>query len=372
MLTGNDSKKQRLEKTRKGKIMYLRSFVAVLVFALILTPLAMAGPFDAVKKVVKEVGGVDAGSAPSSSAGASASAVAGSSGARPGVKKHDKNPPGVSYSTMLNGVAYQPDKGQLRLENIQATFIANDSKGYIILSKAGGAELYKWDWEVDTFRDMKPYYLLNIMGNTNLATGETSNAGWISVTEPGNYVLDFYLPDEHFYTFPFSVASMAGDDPFSSKDRWFNDGDWEKWAYFLYANADPGQSLVWKVWLRNKGTGRDVDVKPVIEVKNASGAIVCVSRDITITLQPKWNRFEFDMIFKPEGTSGGAYFKAKDLLEKDGAYTLTMSLGDEHYGTWKFSVEGGKFKSAGRTLRGQADPLTFVEGGNDAFWYCAE
>ena len=206
---------------------------------------------------------------------------------------------------------------------------------------------------------------------TDLRSGQRVN-GWMELKEPGNYVLDFYLPDEHFYTFPFSISTMAGDDPFSSKDRWFIDGDWEKWAYFLYANADPGQSLVWKVWLRNKSTGRDLDVKPKIEVKNSNGDIVCVSRDITITLQPQWNRFEFDMIFKPQGTSGGAYFKAKDLLDKDGDYTLSMSLGDEPYGKWKFTVEGGKFKSAGRTIRGQADPLTFVEGGNDAFWYCAE
>lgn len=348
--------------------MYSKRFVGIFVLVLVLTPLAMAGPFSAVKKIVKDVGGTVTGDTPV----VGANMVSGGGGARPGVKQHGEYPPGVSFSTLLNGLSYLPDKGQLRLDGIQATFISNDATGYFILRKEDGMELVKWDWKVDTFRDMKPYYLLNMLSYTDFRSGQSSNQGWIDFKEPGNYVLDFYLPDEHFYTFPFSISTLSGDDPFSSKDRWFTDGAWEKWAYFYYADADPGQSLVWKVWLRNKSAGKDRDVKPKIEVKNAGGAIVCVGRDITITLQPQWNRFEFDMIFKPEGTSGGAYFKAKDLLAKDGAYTLSMSLGDEPYGEWDFTVEGGKFKPSGRTVRGQAEPLTFIEGGNTAFWYCAK
>ena len=37
-----------------------------------------------------------------------------------------------------------------------------------------------------------------------------------------------------------------------------------------------------------------------------------------------------------------------------------------------FAVKGGKLNYTGRTLREKADPLTFIEGGRDAWWYCRE
>ena len=75
------------------------------------------------------------------------------------------------------------------------------------------------------------------------------------------------------------------------------------------------------------------------------------------------------MIFPPKGTSGGAYFKAKNLMATDGDYTLTMKIANKPYGVWKFAVKDHKLNYTGRTLRGKADPITFIEGGRDAWWY---
>ncbi len=358
------------------------SMSLVLSFALLSSTMAFAGPFDAVKKAAKDAGKAlgaepatqDTASsesseeAPSTNAGGATVATAAGPATRPGRKDHDEYPPGFSFSTVLNGVKYLADKAQFRLDNLQATFIGNDAEGCIVLRKADGQELYQYDWKVDTFRDMKPYYLLNIMGVKNLRTGETQSATWVELKETGGYVLDCYLPDEHFYTFPFSISKISGNDPFAEKDRWFIDGDWEDWAYFYYADADPEKSLQFKVWLRNKSAGDDRSVKPKLEVQGPGG-LVCVGRDITLTLKPDWVRYELDMIFPPQGTSGGAYFKAGDLLKQDGKYSLTMKLDEEHYGAWEFAIKDGRFVPAGRTVRGEADPLTFVEGGRDAFWY---
>jgi hypothetical protein len=46
-----------------------------------------------------------------------------------------------------------------------------------------------------------------------------------------------------------------------------------------------------------------------------------------------------------------------------------MTIDGNVYGVWKFKVSGGKLNYTGNTVRGQADPLTFVEGGKDAWWY---
>ena len=46
-----------------------------------------------------------------------------------------------------------------------------------------------------------------------------------------------------------------------------------------------------------------------------------------------------------------------------------MIVNDKPRGTWKFIVKDGKLNYTGRSLRGKADPLTFMEGGRDAWWY---
>jgi hypothetical protein len=287
--------------------------------------------------------------------------------------KSRKYSPGLSFSSLLNGVQMLPKDGQFGLHQIQATFLPDDCKeGFTVLRTADGKELFQFDWRPQTLK--KPYSLLDVYKATDLITGESPASQRTSLTTPGDYVLDFYLPTEHFFTFPFSVAKVGDDDPFGAGQCYVLNGAWQDWGYLFYTDAKPEQSLQWKVWLRNKGCD-EKSIKVRIEIRrDQDGELVCTSREHTTnSCQPKWARLEFDMVF-PEGKEvpHGTYFKAKDLLNSDGAYTLTMKIDEQLYGTWKFAVEGGKLNYTGRTLRGEADPLTFIEGGRDAWWYAKE
>jgi hypothetical protein len=282
-------------------------------------------------------------------------------------------PPGLSFSTVLNGVVLLPKDGKFCLQHLQATFIPDGCEGgFVVLRTADGTELYQFDWMPDHLK--KPYTLLNFHKTTDLQSGATSGGATWAKLAPGDYVLDFYLPDEQFYTYPFSVRAIGNDEPFGEGQCFVMDGDWRDWGYLLYTDANPDQNLEWKIWLRNDACG-EKDVTIQVEItRDADGDLVCTSRpNTTHSVQPKWERYALDMVF-PEGKEvpQGTYFKARDLLEKDGAYTLTMKIDGEAYGTWKFRIEGGKLKYAGRTLRGDADPLTFIEGGRDAWWYAKE
>jgi len=332
---------------------------------------------DAVKKVADEVTEDETKSDSASPSDASPSDTARQAdaerGSRPAAKKDAdrKYPPGLSFSTVLNGVLLLPKNARFTLHHIQATFLPEGCEGgVVVLRTADGKELFEWDWKPDHLE--KPYTLLNVHRIVNLETGQTV-AGGPEIARPGKYVLDFYLPDEHFYTFPFTISKAGSDDPFGDGDAWLLDGDWEDYGYWYYRQADANQSLFWKVWLRHKGSG-EADAKIRIEVKrDADGKLVCQNREgSSYRLKPDWVRYEFDMIFPPEGTSGGAYFKAKDLLATDGDYTLTMTVNDQIRGTWKFAVKDGKLNYTGRAIRGEADPLTFIEGGRDAWWYARE
>lgn len=90
--------------------------------------------------------------------------------------------------------------------------------------------------------------------------------------------------------------------------------------------------------------------------------------NMSFTLRQEWNRFQFDLIEPMRGTGGGRQLAAKDILV-DGDYVLRMVVNDETYGLWRFTVTGGALQPAGRTDRAESDPLTFVEGGGDAFWF---
>lgn len=288
------------------------------------------------------------------------------------VDKSRQYPPGLSFSSVLNGVALLSKKGQFRLNQIQATFLPSECKeGFTVLRTADGKELCQFDWSPDWLQ--KPYALLNIRKVTDLSSGANVPGGF-GLTQPGDYVLDFYLPDELFYTFSFTVAKVGGDDPFGDGQCYVLGGDWRNWGYLYYRDAQPDQNLQWKVWLRNDAC-KEKDIKVRIEiVRDSDGAPVCTSREnTTYSVRPEWTRYEFDMVF-PEGKEvpHGTYFKAKDLVETDGAYTLTMKIDDQVYGEWKFVIEGGKPKYTGRTLRGEANPLTFIEGGRDAWWYAKQ
>jgi hypothetical protein len=163
---------------------------------------------------------------------------------------------------------------------------------------------------------------------------------------------------------------LKPDNPFDGEAIYLTDGYWNDWGYLYYADANPAQNLVWKIWLREK-TFKQPSHKVKVEIiRDKDKKVICQSRENTTrTFRHEWVRYDFDMVNPPIKTSGGAYFKAKDLLAVDGDYTLNMSIDGSAYGVWKFKVSGEKLNYTGNTLRGEADSLTFVEGGKDAFWY---
>jgi hypothetical protein len=281
-----------------------------------------------------------------------------------------KASPGIMFATILNNVTVNARGGWLSLGNqIQNVFMPEGSTGKIVLSKANGSELIKWDWNLDEFGLTPPYKLFNLKQALK-PDGSVFPVSDLKLTAAGNYTIDFYIGDKKFYTYPFTVSTLDPANPFDGETMYFTEGAWNDWGYLFYRDANPENSLVWKIWLRERSF-KTPDHKIKIEVvRDSDRKVICKNRDdVTFTFQHDWVRYEFDMVDPPVKTSGGEYFRAKDLLAVDGAYTLKMAIDGKEYGTWKFKIAANKPVSAGRTERGKADPLTFVEGGKDAFWY---
>jgi hypothetical protein len=304
------------------------------------------------------------------------SAVGAGSPARPASDAGDvpqnnqKLPPGIMYSTILANVGLVAKGGWLKLGNqMQNVFIDSGKTGRAVLSRGDGTEFCHWEWSLDDYALPAPYKLFVFYDPKRPDNGNFDLKN-LKLTEPGNYVLDFFMDGKKFYTFPFSVSKLEPENPFDGETRYFLDGPWSDWGYFLYANGDPEQLLMWKLWLREKGFGRPNHKVSIQVFRDSDKRMICQNRDdVTFNFSNEWVRYEFDMVWPTVRTQSGAFFKAKDLLANDGAYTLRMAIDGKDYGTWKFSIAGGRFVSTGRTVRGKADPVTFVEGGKDAFWY---
>jgi hypothetical protein len=282
-------------------------------------------------------------------------------------------PPGIMFSTLMENVSVNARGGFLKLGNqMQNVFMPDGSTGKAVLSRADGTEFCHWKWKLDGFGLKPPYKLFGFAQPLN-ADGSRFNYQNLKLTKPGAYTFDFFLGDKRFYTFPFSVRTLEPDNPFDGKTRYLTDGPWNDWGYLYYSNADPEQNLIWKIWMREELFSNPSHKVMVKVVRDKGGKVICQSRPNTSKrFRNDWVRHSFDMVNPPVKTSGGAYFKTKDLLAVDGGYTLTMEIDGKLYGVWKFKVAGGKFNYTGRTVRGTADPLTFVEGGKDAFWYKRE
>jgi hypothetical protein len=288
------------------------------------------------------------------------------------------DPPGLLHSTLLNGVNMHHETGELSLRDMQALALPKvesdqsiygynpDSGGKlwaILTDRDDGTELARYDFYANPRGEL--LWHLNSYRLTDLRTNEQSSMGRVKLG-PGEYVLDFHLQSGRFYTYPFTVSTV-GDNGFS-----FLDGDWNDWGYLYYADADPANSIQWKIWLRHKGTEASKNVKIRIGVMRESenNKLVATNRpNMSFDLRPEWNRFEFDLIEPMQGTAGGRQLSAQDIVGVDGTYVLKMVVDEQDYGIWRFEVKDGKPQPAGRTVRGEADPLTFVEGGADAFWY---
>lgn len=282
-------------------------------------------------------------------------------------------PPAILHATLLNGVKLQTSSGRLGLDRLQ--FLVPDGgptggyspdgadKLWAIVATAAGEELARYDLWADT---IKPgVYGLTATRVKLLKDGQAGDAQGVTLGV-GDYRLDFYLASGKFYSYSFSVSALGegGTAPF------FLEGDWSNWGYFLYGNNDPNSQLVWKMWLRNKSAKLEQENKLRLELsRDADGKLLATNREgMTFTLNQSWIRYDLDLIEPMKGTSGGAMFLAKDLLAKDGSYTLKVLRNGEPYALWKCAVAGGKFKLSGRADVATADPLTRIWGG-DAYWY---
>lgn len=281
-----------------------------------------------------------------------------------------QNEPSIVFSSLLANVTVDARSGRIKIGNsLQSAYMPEEASGRIALSTSSGSEISQWKWSLDSFPMPRPYRLLKLDEPTSADGAEVTYSD-LRLREPGSYVIDFYLHGRKFHSFNFSLRVAEPPDPFVGEVLYLTDGTWNDWGYLYYAGAKPTQPLIWKVFMRDEEHGSPQHSLSARIVHDASGDVVCRSDEgRSFRLSHDWVRQDI-VLYNPDGEISRRNFcRARSLLRSNGDHTLIMELDGREYGRWNFRVEMGSLVRDPRAARSSADPLRFIEGGEDAFWY---
>lgn len=276
--------------------------------------------------------------------------------------------PSLIFSSLLASVSVDARSGRIKLGDLHATTLPEKASGRAVLLGPKGDAVLHWNWKEDSFPLPPPYKLLAVDGPF-ASDGDAAAYSETALTTPGPYALDFYVGKERFYTFRFSLRREEPEDRSIGEVLYLSDGAWNDWGYLYYANKMQSKTLFWKIFLRDENHKLDFHKVNVRIIRLSDGKLVCRSpEDKAYHLSHDWVRHDFFFYAADSAASGTDYFAARDLLRRDGAYALEMDFDGRAYGRWLFEVKAGKIVSGEKEKNIGGDPLSFVDGGLDAWW----
>lgn len=298
--------------------------------------------------------------------------------AQPQPKAQGPCVPGVSFWTLMDAVGVGYADGRVRVERLYAVCLPpparasetnyaynpdDGGKLSTVLKRADGQALNTLVW-----------YGENVAGLWELSRYKVvGGAETVKPLAPGSYFLEFQLEDKPFYRFPFSVATLPSDDPYQPPGtRYFVEGPWNEYGNVFYQRNDPESALRFTTWLQVKvGRASKRDVPYEAQVVRARDGKVLGTDSGTYRLEPRWQKAEIN--FHSAGGDPNAYLKAGELLREDGQYRVRMNVDGKPYGTYPFTVQGGKIQLQGLQVRERTDPQLFIldhlYGGRYTSWW---
>ncbi len=286
--------------------------------------------------------------------------------------------PGISYWSLLGAVSVDYIDGRLVVNKLYAVCLPQpvraDNSNYTyspdgggklasVVRRADGQVLNTYIWYGENIAGLWELSHYKVLG------GKAS----IRPLTAGDYVIEFQLEDKPFYRFLFSIDTEPADDPYQPEGtRYFIDGPWNDYGNVFYQRNDPKSSLRFTIWVREKA-GHESKRAALYEAKivRMQDKRVLATDAGTLRLAPQWQ--QADLLFKSMGGDQNSYFKAEEVLSTDGLYRVSVSIDGKPYGTYSFTVQGGKIRLQGRQIREGTDPQLFLldhlYGGRYTSWW---
>ena len=300
------------------------------------------------------------------------------SGVALGEQPQESCTPGMSYWSLLGAVSVDYFTGRpivnklyavclpqpLRTDNSNFAY-SPDGGGKLasVVRRADGQVLNTFIWYGENIAGLWELSHYKVLG------GETS----IRPLTAGDYVIEFQLEDKPFYRFPFTIETLPADDPYQPEGmRYFIDGPWNDYGNVFYQRNDPKSSLRFTTWVREKaGHESKRGVPYQAKIVRMEDDRVLATDTGTLRLTPQWQ--QADLLFKSMVGGPSSSFKAEEVLNTDGLYQVSVSIDNQPYGTYSFTVQGGKIQLQGRQIREGTDPqlflLDYLYGGRYTSWW---
>jgi hypothetical protein len=241
--------------------------------------------------------------------------------------------------------AYSPDSGG------KLTSVVRNAQGEIVNTFVWRAENISGLWELSEYK---------VLG------------GVVKQLDAGKYTLEFLADGTLFGRFGFSVATAASDDPYQpAGTRYFIDGPWSEYGNIFYQRNDPQSALRFTTWVQERATLSQKKSMPYeVQLLRARDGKVLGHDKGELHAEAQWKPLE--VYFHSGDADTSPEVKASELLGEDGAYRIRFDMNGKPYGTYPFSVSGGKIQLQGRQLE-TTEPanriVDYLYGGRYRSWW---
>jgi hypothetical protein len=287
--------------------------------------------------------------------------------------------PGITFGSLLGNLNVGYGDGRLHLDKLYAVCLPvppnasnprvpydPDSGGKLsmVVKTADGRALNTYVWSAARIGSLWEMSRYKVVGGYEA----------VKPLAAGSYLLEFAAEEQPFYRFSFSVRSVRNEDPYEAPgDRYFIDGAWRDYGNLYYQRNDPKSSLTFTTWVQDQAARQGRRSVPYeIRLIRAQDGVVLGEDSGTLRLEPRWLRAT--LYFRPAGDKN-AYLRATEVLDRDGAYRILLSVEGKAHGEYPFSVKAGRIELQGRQLREKTDPMVYItdhiSGGRYTSWWLA-
>ena len=287
--------------------------------------------------------------------------------------------PGITFGSLLGNLSVGYGDGRLHFDKLYAVCLPvppnasnprtpydpdSGSKLSMVVKTADGRALNTYVWSAERIGSLWEMSRYKVVGGYEA----------VKPLAAGSYLLEFAAEEQPFYRFPFSVRSVRNEDPYEAPgDRYFIDGAWRDYGNLYYQRNDPKSSLTFTTWVQDQAARQGRRSVPYeIRLIRAQDGTVLGEDSGTLRLEPRWLRAT--LYFRPAGDKN-AFLKAADVLDRDGAYRILLSVEGRARGEYPFSVKSGRIELRGRQLREKTEPMVYItdhiSGGRYTSWWLA-
>lgn len=279
-------------------------------------------------------------------------------------QRNSEYQPAIFYSSLLSSITIE-DEGRLKFVTMWGAFFPSTQGTLKVMLDGNEIGKYKWT----AVRKNTPFVQIQFF---ELISGNGDVRG-LQLPKGGSYEIVFEINGKPFQRFRFNATKKNVGTKYKTKNIWQREGDWDDYAYLFKDKKGRGS---WKFRYYTRGVDYKGDCYSQVFMSRDSDQVLIAKTGKINCNKPRRTWVRAGHIFKtpterPESPGSNwktDRFEANNYVFKDGSYTIKHEINGKVHATYKFVIKDNVIQPQGRQLRGQGNPLDFIEGGGTTYW----